>query len=192
MPVGRAIDTLVGDVPSVAPLQSLGMLDSSVSSPSVWCLLLVVLLWTGCDDDVVPNVAEGRYRAEVSGGMVDTLTGPARFRHQDGTLLGMELGQREGSGVSLEIGPEPLEAGAYDVVAAELIEGPDADSLKGMFAFLRLGNARFEATRGRLSVTHVDEGEVRGTFEFQMDGYATGSPDDLSIVVEGALRATPE
>lgn len=159
---------------------------------AVWCLPLIALLWVGCNDNVELDVAEGRYQARITGGMVDTLTGPARFRHQDGTLLGVELGPPQGSGISLEIGPEPLKPRAYDVVAAELIEGPDADSLTGMFGFLQLGNAKFEATRGSLSVTGVRKGEIRGTFTFQMEGYAPGSPDDLSVFVEGALRATSE
>lgn len=145
-----------------------------------------------CEDDIAPNVAEGRYRAHVSGGMVDTLEGPARFRHHDDTFRGIELGTVPGSGFSIEIGPVPIEPGVYDVVAAQLLEGPHADSLKGVVAFFQLGNAEFETEGGSLSITHVDEGEMRGTFEFEMKGYASGHPNALSILVEGSLSATPE
>lgn len=168
------------------------MLQCPLPPATHWCLVLLAFAFVGCGDEVVPDLPEGRYEAHISGGMVDTLEGPAHFRRQERSLIGVELGLHEGPGFSLELGPEPLQQGTYEVVEAELIEGPGADSLKGVFAFLHLGNARFEAVRGSLSVTHANEEEVRGTFQLQMDGYATGSPDDLSIRVEGGMRAVPE
>lgn len=168
------------------------MLQFSLSSAIKWCLFLFALGFVGCSDEVVPNLPEGRYEARISGGMVDTLEGPAHVRWQEGSLIGLELGLRKASGFSLELGPDPLQRGTYEVVAAELLEGPGADSLQGVFGFLRLRNAQFESVRGHLSLTHADAEEVRGTFELEMDGYASGSPDDLSIRVQGGMRAIPE
>lgn len=168
------------------------MLQCPLPPATHWCLLLLGFAFVGCGEEVVPNLPEGRFEARISGGMVDTLEGPAHFRGQGRSRIGVELGLREASGFSLELGPEPLQQGTYEVVAAELIEGPGADSLKGVFGFLQLANAQFEAVRGSLSVTHANAEEVRGTFQLQMDGYATGSPDDLSIRVEGGMRAIPE
>lgn len=168
------------------------MHNSSASRALLYCILFFVLGGIECEDDIAPNVAEGRYRAHVSGGLVDTLEGPARFQPRSGTFRGIELGAATGTGFSIEIGAEPIEPGVYDVVAAELVEGPHADSLKGVVAFFQLGNAEFETEGGSLSITHVDEDEMRGTFEFEMQGYASGSPNDLSILVEGSLRAIPE
>lgn len=154
-------------------------------------LLLLVLLLMGCGAESKLDVATGRYRARVEGSLTDTLSGPAVYR-QGSNRVGIELGQPDGAGLSIELGPRPLRARTYDVVAAELLDGARPDGPRGLIAFLSMGDARLEAVRGSLSVTRTTEGEVGATFDFEMEGFANGSPDDLSVRVRGRLRATAE
>lgn len=157
----------------------------------LWGILLVGgLLLVGCEEEAVPDVTEGTYRAHVEGALTDTLSGPAVYRNRAGRLVGLELGTRDGAGLSIEVGPQPLRPGTYEVVAAELLENASSDSLTGTLAFLSVEGTQFEATRGTLLVTHVGDSEVRGTINFEMEERSTGRLPERSVRVRGELRAT--
>ncbi len=162
--------------------------------------LALILLLVGCSDEAGLDVAEGRYRLFVEGGLADTLTGPALVRVQRNGHVGIELGPRDGPGLSIEVAspsrPDSdadgapirsrVQPGRYDVVTASLLNGPRADSLSGLIAFLSVADAQFVATQGHLSVTRVGDGRVEGTFGLEM----TERADGRTVRVTGALRAT--
>jgi hypothetical protein len=165
------------------------------------CACLVVLL-VGCGGGTDLDVAEGRYRLYVEGHLTDTLSGPAVVRtHQNGRV-GLELGDRDGSGLSIELtpaarpdhdahsSPPSVPAGRYDVVATSLLDGPSADSLSGLMAFLSVADRQFVATQGRLSVTEAGDGTVGGTLEFEMAEQGSDTPGENTIRVTGVVRAT--
>lgn len=162
----------------------------SPTSPGWWCAFLPILLLAGCRNETKLGVTSGQYRARLKGSLTDTLSGPAVFRRQDDELVGMELGSRGGPGLSFQLGPHPLQPRSYVVVEAPLLEGRPADRRTGVLAFLSLQNVQLRATRGSLSVSHVGDGEIWGTFDFDMRGGTPGSPGELSVRVTGELRAT--
>ncbi len=167
--------------------------------------LVLVLLMAGCGDETGLDVAKGRYRLFVEGSLTDTLTGPSFVRAQRNGHVGIELGPRDGPGLSIELAspprPDPdadgslirsrVQPGRYDVVAASLLNGPRADSLTGLLAFLSVNDAEFEATQGHLLVTHIGDGSVGGTFDMKMKERTNGPLGDRSVRVTGVLRATP-
>lgn len=155
-----------------------------------WGVFLPILLLAGCGEETKLGVIPGEYRARLEGSLTDTLAGPAVYRQQDDRLVGIELGAQDSSGLSIQLGPRPLHSRTYTVTEASLLEGRAADRLTGVIAFLSLRNVDLRATRGSLSVSHVGDGEVRGTFDFDMRGRAPESPGELSVRVTGELRAT--
>lgn len=158
-------------------------------SPALLCVGLgLTLLLVGCGDETELDVAEGRYRLHVEGGLTDTLTGPAVLDSQRDGRLGIELGKRDGPGMSIELVPPPSDSGRYEVVAAELLHSPPSDNLTGLIAFLSVTGAQFTATNGFLSVTHVDDESVAGTLDVEME--EQGSTGDRSVRVRGVLRAS--
>lgn len=155
-----------------------------------WAVLGLGLLLVGCGNGTEPDVAAGRYRAHLEGSLTDTLTGPAVYRLQDDELVGIELGPRDGPGLSIQLRPRPLRPRTYEVTAAPLLEASSADSLTGVIAFLSVKKARLRAARGSLSVTHADDETMRGRFDFGMEGTMDSHPGKLSVRVWGELRAT--
>jgi hypothetical protein len=163
----------------------------------------LVLLLTGCGSGTDLDVAEGRYRLYVEGPLTDTLTGPALVRTQQNGHVGIELGERDGPGLSIELrppsqpdrranGPAPsVPRRRYDVVAASLLDGTPADSLTGLIAFLSVADAQFVATQGHLSVTHGGDRTVGGRFGFEMTERESDTPAERTVQVTGVLRATP-
>lgn len=158
----------------------------------------LALLLIGCGSEPEPDVTEGRYRLYVEGSLTDTLTGPAIVRTQRNGGVGIELGKRDGSGLSIELTPanrsgDPsglqgeMPPGRYTVVPSSLLGGSPADSVSGLIAaFLSVADRHFTATRGRLSVTGVGDGTVAGRIDFEMAERAGGR----SVRVTGVLRAT--
>lgn len=153
-------------------------------------LVAVALLGIGCGGENELGVAEGRYQLYIEGSLTDTLTGPAILRPQRNGRLGIELGSRDSSGLSLELTRSPRASGRYEVVGAELLDGPQADSLRGAIAFLSVADAQFAATQGRLSVTEVGEETIEGTLDMEMEERRNGPSGNRSVRVTGALRAT--
>ncbi len=174
------------------------------SFPLSCALLGGILLLIGCSKETGLGVAEGRYRLHVEGNLTDTLTGPAVYRWHPNGHVGLELGSPDGPGVSIVLKPLPrssdrtaeggrspprVHPGPYNVVEGELLDGPRTDSLTGLVAFLSVSNAEFVATRGRLTVTDVEEGRVEGTFKFEMKERVANLSPGRSVRVTGVLRA---
>lgn len=153
-------------------------------------LVAVTLTGVGCGKESDLGVAEGRYQLYVEGSVTDTLAGPAVLRSLHNGHLGIELGSRDGPGLSLELTRSPHTSGRYEVVGADLFNGPQVDSLQGVIAFLTVADAQFAATEGRLSVTEVGEGAVGGVLDMEMKDRRNGPPGDRSVRVTGVLRAT--
>lgn len=164
-------------------------------------ILIGLALAVGCSEGSgpPPDVASGRYTAHVSGGVVDTLSGPVRYRTDDGRLVALELGEQQASGFSIELDPRPPALRTYSVLPPALFrrEGRSPSDTSGRrpasaLAFLALGPARLHATGGTLEVTYVGEEQVAGTFTFRMRGGYQNSPDDnLTARVTGTLHALP-
>jgi len=162
----------------------------------------LVILLIGCGSGTDLDVAEGRYRLYLKGHLTDTLSGPAIVRTQQNGHVGLELGDRDGSGLSIElartprsndsanVAPPPVSAGRYDVVAGSLLDAPSADSLSGLLAFLSVADREFVATQGHLSVTETGDGMVGGTLEFEMAERESDTPGERTVRVTGVLRAT--
>lgn len=153
-------------------------------------LAVAVLVGGGCGSESDLGVAEGRYQLYVEGSLTDTLTGPAVLRSQRNGPLGIELGPRDGSGLSLELTTSPQAPGRYEVVGPALLNGPPADSLLGVIAFLSVADAQFAATQGCFSVTEVAEETVGGTLDVEMKERRDDPLGDRSVRVTGVLRAT--
>ena len=154
---------------------------------------LVVLL-TGCGGGTGVDVAEGRYRLYVEGPLRDTLSGPAVVRDLHNGRTGIELGRRDGPGLSLELAMGGRGSrgrpGRYDVVSSSLLQGPSSDSLVGLLAFLSVGDLRYTATQGHISVTDVRDGALAGRVELEMAEQGDTVPGDHTVQVTGVLRAT--
>lgn len=172
---------------------------------SVGVAVLLGLLLTGCGRESGLDVAEGQYRLQVAGAMTDTLTGAAVLRASSAGRTGIELGAREGPGLSIEIASvhqteqraatsrAPVSPGRYVVVSGTLLDASSAspDSLSGVLAFLSLTETMFVATQGHLSVTHVGNGTLDGTLDLRMrERGRAGAAAPRTIRVTGALRAT--
>ena len=185
---------------------SVGVLDLRLRRPTMPSRVVSMLscaffglglLLVGCGTEPEPDVAEGRYRLYVEGGLTDTLTGSAVYRQQENGRVGIELGPRDGPGLSIELTStdrsrdpsgirEGMPPGRYNVVPASLLDRARADSLSGLIAFLSVADRHFTATRGHLSVTHAGNGTVSGRLAVKM-AERTGGP---SVRVTGVLRAT--
>jgi hypothetical protein len=120
----------------------------------------------------------------------DTLRGTAHARRADGTLTGLELGARDGPGLSVELEPQPPELRTYEVIEPELFRLERPDSPPGALAFLSLEHAQFEATDGTLELTYVSDDHIGVRFSFRMEGaFDDGGGDDVSVEVTGAVNA---
>jgi len=162
------------------------------------------LLLIGCGSESNLDVAEGRYRLQVEGGVTDTLAGPAVLRRTDAGRTGIELGEPGGPGLSVELASSPrpnrgpsaartrISPGRYAVLAGPLLDAPPSvsDSLSGVRAFLSLDNATFVATQGHLSVAHADDGLLEGTLDLEMREQGRTATAPRTVRVRGALRAT--
>ena len=160
-----------------------------------WSLLLLGgLLLVGCEGKgTPPDVSAGQFTAHVEGSVSDTLTGPVHYRMDDGALVGLELGPKDGAGLSMELEPQPPALRTYEVVDAELFNMERAGSPPGILAFLTVGEARFEATDGSLELTYLNDEQVGATFSFLMEGdFEDGPSDAPSVKVTGSLNAPPE
>lgn len=153
-------------------------------------LAAAILGGIGCRGESDLGVAAGRYQLYVEGSLTDTLTGPAVLDPRRNGRLGIELGPRDGSGLSLELTTSPQTSGRYEVVAPGLLDGSRADSLRGLIAFLSVADAQFAATRGRLSVTEVGPETIGGTLDVEMRERSDGPFGERSVRVTGVLRAT--
>jgi hypothetical protein len=160
-----------------------------------WLLLVLGgLLLPGCEGKGHrPNVPAGQFTAYVEGAVSDTLTGPVHYRAKDDSLVGLELGPKDGPGLSMELEPQPSELRTYEVVNWELFNLERPGSPPGVVAFLTVEEGRFEATDGTLKLTYVGEEQVGATFSFQMEGDFVEGPSEIpSVSVTGALNAPPE
>lgn len=153
-------------------------------------LAVVVLGGIGCGSEADLGVAAGRYRLFVGGSLTDTLAGPAVLRPRRNGRLGIELGSRDGSGLSLELTRSPQASGRYEVVGPGLLNGVQADSLRGLIAFLSVADAQFAATQGRFSVTEVGAEMIGGRLNVEMKERSDGPLGERSVRVTGVLRAT--
>lgn len=164
------------------------------SSTSRAALTLSVLLLIGCGGKgQMPDVPAGQFDVTVKGGVSDTLSGPVHYRAKGDSLVGMELGPRDGPGLSIELEPQPPALRTFEVVDAELFGTTQTGSSSGVMAFLTTGEARFAATDGTLDLTYVGNEQVGATFSFQMEGEFVESPSERPAVeVTGALNAPAE
>lgn len=162
--------------------------------PSGAFILITAILVGGCGGKGnAPDVAAGHYRADVAGALSDSLVGTARYRIDDGSLIGLELGSERGPGLSIELEPRPLDLRRYEVVEAELFGLDRPGGTPGMLGFLTIEDAQFEATDGTLEVTYVGDHNVGATFTVQMEGAVNAAPGETSsIEVDGAVNARPE
>ncbi|MFB6247275.1 MAG: hypothetical protein ABEL97_01750 [Salinibacter sp.] len=154
-------------------------------------LLLGGLLWVGCEGrGTPPDVPAGRFTAHVAGAVSDTLRGTAHVRRAGKTLTGLELGARDGPGLSIELEPQPPALRTYEVVEPTLFRLERPDSRPGALAFLTLRHARFESTDGTIELTYVGDDQIGGTFSFRMKGtFIDGGGDDVSVEVTGVVNA---
>jgi len=157
-------------------------------------LVLIASLLVGCEGrGTPPEIPAGRFTAHVEGSVSDTLAGPVHYRMKDGTLVGLELGTKEGAGLSMELEPRPPALRTYAVIEAELFNTDRPESAPGILAFLTVDAAQFEATDGSLELTYLNDEQVGATFSFLMEGdYENGPSDAPSVKVTGALNAPPE
>ena len=164
-------------------------------SARYWFLFLLGgLLLAGCEGKgTPPDVSAGRFTVHVEGSVSDTLTGPAHYRMDDGALVGLELGPKDGAGLSMELEPQPPALRTYEVIDAELFNMERPESPPGVLAFLTVGEARFEATDGTLELTYLNDEQVGATFSFLMEGdFEDGPSDGPSVKVTGSLNAPPQ
>ena len=156
--------------------------------------LLGGFLLVGCKGTgTPPDVPAGRFTACVEGSVRDTLTGPVYYRMDDGALVGLELGPKDGAGLSMELEPQPPALRTYEVIDAELFNTERPDHPPGTLAFLTVDDARFEATDGTLELTYLNDEQVGATFSFLMEGnFKEGPSDAPSVQVTGSLNAPPE
>lgn len=160
-----------------------------------WFCLMVLLV--GCGENPNLDVAPGRYRLQIEGALTDTLTGPAILRSAQDRHVGLELGARDGPGLSIELTPptpQPgdtsgVPTGRYEVVQPPLLDAPQSNRPSGVIAFLSLPNTNFVATQGHLSVTHVNDGAVGGTFDLEMTEQGRTPAQPRTVRVTGTLRA---
>jgi hypothetical protein len=138
-------------------------------------------------------VPAGRFTAHVEGSVNDTLTGSVHYRTDDGALVGLELGPKDGAGLSMELEPQAPALRTYEVIDAELFGTERPESAPGILAFLAVGEARFAATDGVLELTYLNDEQVGATFSFVMEGdFENGPSDGPSVKVTGSLNAPPD
>ena len=174
---------------------SLRMHTSATLVRSAVLLGLVGGLLCGCGGrGTPPKVSSGEFTAYVEGSLSDTLSGDVHHRiTEEGTLTGLELGPKDGVGLSIELEPLAPALRSYEVVDAELFGITRPNHPPGVMAFLTLDEGKFESVEGTFELTYVDEEQIGATFTFQMEG---GFDSDLgevpSVEVTGALNAAPE
>lgn len=160
-----------------------------------------VLLWVlsgllvGCGGrGTPPKVPSGEFTAYVDGSLSDTLSGAVHHRiTEEGALTGLELGPKDGAGLSIELEPHAPALRTYEVVDAELFGLARPDQPPGVMAFLTLDDAQFATVEGTFELTYVDEEQIGATFTFQMEGEFDGDRGETpSVEVTGVLNAAPE
>jgi hypothetical protein len=161
---------------------------------STGLLLLGALLLGGCEGrGSPPDVPAGEFTAHVRGTVDDTIAGPVHYRMKSDSLVGLELGAKDGPGLSIELEPQPPALRTYEVVDWTLFGKDRSESPPGLVAFLTVDEAKFEATDGTLELTYVDDERVGATFSFQMEGeFVDGPSENPTVEVSGALNAPPE
>lgn len=165
------------------------------ASARYWPLLLLWgLLIVGCEEKgTPPDVPAGQFAAHVEGSLNDTLTGPVHYRMDEGKLVGLELGPKDGPGLSIELEPQPPALRTYEVIEADLFTTERPENTPGILAFLTVDAARFEATDGSLELTYLNDEQLGATFSFLMEGeYENGPSEAPSVKVTGSLNAPPE
>jgi hypothetical protein len=161
---------------------------------STGLLLLGVLLLGGCEGrGSPPDVAAGEFTAHVRGAVDDTIAGPVHYRMKSDSLVALELGPKDGPGLSIELEPQPPALRTYEVVDWTLFGRNRPGSPPGVVAFLTVDDAEFETTDGTLDLTYVDDEWVGATFSFQMEGeFVEGPSERPAVEVSGALNASPQ
>lgn len=155
-------------------------------------LLLATLLWGGCEGrGTPPDVPSGEFTAYVNGSLADTLSGAVHHRlTEDGALTGIELGTKDGPGLSVDLEPMPPALRTYEIIEAELFGLERAGGAPGAMAFLSLDGMQFQAVDGTVELTYVDDDQIGATFTFQMEGEYNGpASDEPSVEVTGVLNA---
>jgi hypothetical protein len=165
-----------------------------------WALLLGLCLLPGCGADAGPDVPPGRYRLYVEGSVTDTLRGTARLQFREQGRVGLELGPRNGPGLSIELVAETrddpanrLPPGRYNVVATGLYPDglpPNPSRPPEALVILSTGNAQFVGTKGHLSITPLNADAVGARLRVDMRSRHGGRPASRSIRVTGVLRAS--
>lgn len=153
------------------------------------CLLLGTFLMTGCGSNAAPDVPAGQYAAEVEGAVTDTLEGAVHHRTADGRLIGIELGERDGAGLSMELEPYPPDTRSYSVIDGELFGMERPGGTPGVMAFLTVDGTQFRATAGSLHVQRVAGETIGASFSFEMEGEVASGGDDAGVRVTGELNA---
>jgi len=167
---------------------------------SFWSLLLALLLvLPGCGADAGLDVSPGRYRLYLTGGLTDTLRGPARLQFRKQGHAGLELGSRTGPGGSIELvadplpgAPNELRPGRYEVVDTGLYPlSRRADSSRPAEALVVLSTDRgqFIATEGHLSVTRLNAETVGARLRVEMRRRHSAPAVPRTVRVTGVLHA---
>lgn len=171
------------------------MSETQLPSPSLFVILMIGLVVAGCEegDGNQPEVPTGQFNVQVEGAITDTLSGPVYYRMEDQKLVGLELGNKNGPGLSIELEPRKPSLQTYEVVSWELFSLERTEDPPGAVAFLTIGNGQFQATAGTFEVTYVSEERVGATFDFRMEGAFGDRPrGSASVWVTGSLNATDE
>ncbi len=139
--------------------------------------------------------ASSTFEATTEGAINETIAGTATFRtDSEGNLVGIELVHIDDStrGLSIEMESRPIATRTYVAVDPGLMGVERSTGAAGFIAFSEIGNHSFRASRGTLQVTQADEARVRGTFEIEMEGGASGSGGmaDGDVTVQGTFQAT--
>jgi len=157
-------------------------------------LLASLALLTGCHQEsgTAPNVPTGMFDVQIDGTLDREVTGAARYRNSDGDLVGLELVVDSTSGMSIELEPGPVRRTSYQVVEWELLQIDRPGGAPGTIAFFEHPKGSFESVDGTVDVTYVADGEVGGTFDFEMTGSLNGVPGEpYSLTARGRWIATP-
>ncbi len=160
----------------------------------VGALTLLAVIASGCGsgEGTPPDVATGRFEAELDGALDRSVTGEARYRMTDGNLTGLELVIDTAKGISVELEPGPIRRKTYQVLEWELLSVDRPGGRPGITAFLKTPDGSFESVEGMLDITYHEDNAIGGTFEFEMNGTLEGLPGEpYGLSARGRWIATP-
>lgn len=172
----------------------------------VTAVLALALLMTGCDsagDESAP-IGPGTFEAEATGALTQSLHGEASF-----ALVEAGPGIEAGLFFHLNAGSVTLPPpSTWDPIATGLFLVAEGDRTPGRYRVrggdlnnravlpLRIGAAPaipvfYKVTEGTLTLTDVEAGRVRGTFEVMAEGGIPLPSGETAVRVSGSFDALP-